>query len=409
VISTGTADTAIGRLSWKQLRGDANTVPAGEIFETPTGFAAIETSEAGGNPRFWESPDGEEWAIVAMPVPVAGFGRHHLAAGEHWIMSNDFRLWRSRDIVTWTEVDLERAAHQPIEGVRWKPWIGAPTTIGATTVLPVGLLADLELDGRDRREVLEADTIRVDQDGSVVTVTDVGRDVVLAEIDAAALGTDPDMLALQLRNELVFRAPGGAITLTDDGAHAVLTGRDVTFIEAIGGRFVAMTGDVHTDDGPGSRTVWGSIDGLDWESLGPPSYPSSGTPHLALLSRHGDVRRPLAATVVIDEAGTQRVELWSSEDGQTWALLGQVSDMTPMLVPSGGYIALDAPDERIHVSATGSDWETVDGPQGVGADPNDSGGTGWRGIAHGSIFDVQVPNIGDRTLWVLTQSASALT
>jgi hypothetical protein len=271
----------------------------------------------------------------------------------------------------------------------------------------VGLLADLDLDGRGRREVLEADAIRVDQDGSVVTVTDVGRDVVLAEIDAAALGTDPDMLALQIRNELVFRAPGGGIAITGDVAHAVLSGLELTFVEAIGDRFVAMAGDVHTDDDPASRTVWGSTDGLDWESLGPPSYPPGGTPHLSLLSRNGDVRRPLAATVIIDDAETQRMELWSSHDGQTWARLGEVRDMTPMYAPASGYIALDAPDASVHVSATGGDWETVDGPQGLGASGEESGGTGWSGSARDSSFLSEVPNVGDRTLWVLTQSASA--
>src|SRR5688572_23828250 len=113
-------------------------IPAGQVFRTPDGFAAIE----GGPdqplpPRFWVSPDGLDWSVAPLPVPAAGPVGHGEAAGEHWMWSgSDFRLWRSSDFVSWTEVDLDGLRPPSIDGVEWSFWSEGPVTVGTTAILP---------------------------------------------------------------------------------------------------------------------------------------------------------------------------------------------------------------------------------------------------------------------------------
>ena len=173
-----------------------------------------------------------------------------------------------------------------------------------------------------------------------MTITDVDRDDVLAEFDTAALGADPDIMVRGLRDSLWFRAESGVV-ISDGVARALAPRPDLVFLESVGGRFVAMTGD--ETDGTG---VWVSTDGIDWQSAGPPSYPSDGAPHMELLRRpEGDDGQPLVASVLIDEADTQRSELWSSTDGQAWRKLGLVytypePDVVPILADAEGYLGI---------------------------------------------------------------------
>ena len=353
--ASGTTDTVIGPISWTKVRGDASNVPFGPVFQTPSGFAAIEPDLDRRGSRFWTSTDGIEWVVAPMPVPAAGVVEMGQAAGEHWIWSRtDFRLWRSSDFATWTEFDLDARKPPAIEGVDWGFSPSGPVTVGTTTLLPWRVLGKLAVDelleiplvpgetltttnrgdpkpapgerdiyrgrktfiGSDGEDRVKVGSIRVQVDGAVVTVYDAGRDIPVARIDASNVGIPAADLARTLEEDLDFHGLGSGVVIADGDVQGFAPPPgDVTYLGARAGRFIALT-----EDDQGIRgVIWTSTNGLDWESLGPPVLPlSSGTPRMGLLERSpSDPGEPLTAAVLITEdEDTQRMELWSSTDGQ---------------------------------------------------------------------------------------------
>jgi hypothetical protein len=438
-VTSGTADTAIGQLSWSAIRGDADSIPAAKIFETPDGFGAIESTFGRPDSRFWVSSDGEDWTVAPMPVPATGAVGHAVVDGEHWIWSmDDFRLWHSSDFVTWTEVELGVLKPPDVAGVDWGFSTSGPITVGATTLLPWdGVGGTLALDelldsplppgeswrvGKSRESAPELGderdvwrerdfgqgtpvhmgTIRVLLDGSMVSIIDSDRDAVVARIDAELLGLTGADLADSLNRYGSFGLPGHGAVISDGSVRAFEPPAELEFLDAVGGRFVGMG----VEDETGRRLVWASANGLDWESVGPAVTPSSVGLHFELLERlAGNTRLPLQANVLIDESGTQREELWSSDDGLTWVRLGLVYTypegfLGPFEAPHGGYLAI-GDDLRVHASADGGDWAVVEGLEGVRQSIDEYGGTSRTSVARDAAFIVEIPFSGERLMWVL--------
>lgn len=310
-VGSGTATTDLGTLDWIAVEGDATNIPSSRIFETPGGFAAIEPNLDRAASRFWVSTDGLTWATVPLPVPATGAVNHAVAAGEHWIWSSrDMRTWRSADFVTWTEVDLAGLGPPTIDGVEWEFFSGGPVTAGSTTLMPWTVIGNLALEellgvtlppgetlvmeyqrdvpalgdqrvisrvpmtiiGPDTETRARVGSIQVELDGTVVTVTDAEREIVLSEIDATTIGADPATLADELNRFGFIRGPGTGALITQGGAQSLPSPPDLAFLTALDDRFVAITED--RLGAPGARLTWTSTDGLDWESLGPPEFPA---------------------------------------------------------------------------------------------------------------------------------------
>lgn len=435
-VTSGTADTAIGRLSWSAIRGDADNIPAAEIFETPDGFGAIESNLERPDPRYWVSADGEDWNVAPMPVPASGDVGHAVVDGEHWIWSiGDFRLWHSSDFVTWTEVELGALKPPDVAGLDWRFSTRGPITVGATTLLPVdSVLGELAFDelldsplppGQrwrvgtsreqaaalgDERDVwrepfwgdgprVHIGSIRILLDGSIVSVIDSDRDEVVARIDAELLGLTGAELADDLNTTGRAWLPGHGAVITDGTVREFEPPADLELLEAVGGRFVGLG----ERDDSGRRRVWASANGLDWESLGAAVTPT-GDGLLWLLDRpDGDSGRPLRA---ISESETQ-IELWSSDDGLTWVRHGSLfaypdSPRYPFEVPQGGYLALDDDGRRVHSSADGGDWAVVQGLEGIGQSIEEYGGRITTSVARDVVFMVETPLNGERLLWVVS-------
>jgi hypothetical protein len=453
IVASGTTSTTIGQISWTAVQGDSTSLPRGEVFEIPDGFGSIEHDADMQTARFWVSSDGVEWAVAPMPVPAAPPVQHWMTSAGHWIWSGaDFRRWQSPDFVTWTEVGLDGLEPPAVDGVDWSVWPNpAAVTIGPTTALPwsaSGRLAldrllgfqlelgeqwELEWSGpplplgtardvfRTRRPQtsgrsgfdparVRVGSIRVTVDGSSVTVTDADRDVILARVDGDVVGIPAADLAAGLNSEGYIGPVLGGAVVSNGTAQAFTPPGDFQELVAARGRMVGITYPV----GPNSsQVVWASTNGLDWESLGPPTGPSAPTeiPHFESILRApgGQPGEPLVAPVLIDEAGGgQRKELWSSADGLTWVKDGLVyrhdgtgtEGLVPFFAPSGGYLAT-GDDFRLHVSPDGADWTTVSGFEVVGTDPNQPGWGELVGVTHEATFITDMLDNGDRVLYVV--------
>jgi len=456
-VITGTAATAIGQLSWTRSTGDSTSIPAGGIFETPDGFAAFE-GEGGccHYDRLWTSADGLEWELGPLPVAAAGAVGHRLAGGEHWIWSYDeFRVWRSGDFATWTEIDISALRPPAISGVEWEMWPDSLATVGPTTLLPwrySGRLALAQLLGiplepgqvlsleqrqdgepavvgdvrdvvRYRRATRRADegprvtvgSIRVTVEGSMVTITDLGRGVVVATIDSDVVGLPAAYLADHINWYGSFPDVRGGAVISNGNAGplsyplAPVTGEsdraalEFSHLSAIDGRFVALT------DEPPAQRVWTTTDGLDWESLGSPILPqgTEAEAYLDVLDRPGGgPGMPLIAVAEINETETvQRQELWSSVDGVTWLHVGEGRRYGRHMLnishsPTGGYLGI-AENYQLNVSPDGTAWTIVEGVSGPGSIVDLHGGSVGVSVTHKAAFIHEVPNRGDRVIWML--------
>jgi hypothetical protein len=258
------------------------------------------------------------------------------------------------------------------------------------------------------RSRVRVGAIRVSHDGSIVTVEDAERGVVVAEIDADIVGLPAEALAEQLHEYGSFNRPApGALISGDIATPLVRPGGDLEYLTAVGGRFVALGSEASEGGAAETQQVWASGDGVDWESLGPPIVPSEGGHGLELLQRPGaDVGSPLEAEVMLDEPGKeQRLEIWSSTDGRTWESSGLVytypePGLDPVGALEGGYLAT-GDDLRFHVSPTGAEWSPVDGPEGIGQSLDWNGGSRRQSVTSDAAFMVEVPTGGDRVMWVL--------
>ena len=257
--------------------------------------------------------------------------------------------------------------------------------------------------GPDTEGRVKVGSIRIELEGTVVTVTDAERGVVMAEIDTDVIGGEPATVADDLNRYGFIRGPGQGVVVADGTARRLETPMEMDYVDAVDGRFIAMSG---LYSGP-VRETWASTDGIEWTSLGPPVGPVAA-PLVSLFevlpNPDGVTDEPMTAVVMIDEAGTQRTEMWSSTDGVDWDRIALTfthpeTGFRPFRVPSGGYLAT-GDDYRMRVSATGDDWTTVEGLDDVGQ-RMEEGGTGMVSKTDHTIFYADLPLSGDRVLWVL--------
>ena len=455
IVVSGTTASAIGQLSWTTVEGDASGVPAGVVFEIPSGYGAFDVELDGATTsRFWMSADGVRWATAPVPVPAQGRLGHGSTSGTHWIWSTeDLRLWRSPDFAAWAQVSLDGVKPPVVPGVKWVTWPASPVALGRTTLLPwyrggqlamedllgfrlepgeswelawsgpplpLGTARDVfrtrhpqtsDRSGPDPARV-RVGSIRVGLEGSVVTITDADRDIVLTRIDAIALGFDAADLAMGLNGEGGLPEVREGAVISDRTVQRFDPPADLVDLFSAQGRFVGIAEDPARR--PGSLLIWVSTNGRDWESLGPAALPSAPTDavHFSNVLRiGGETGETLMAPVLIDAAdGGQRQELWSSTDGFTWAMVGEVyrwdgsaagpRDLFRTL--TGGFIATGA--GGLLVSPDGADWTAVDGFTGIGN--NNGGEMYWLSATRQGVFKVSVETTtGRRGLWFLQVEA----
>jgi len=128
----------------------------------------------------------------------------------------------------------------------------------------------------------------------------------------------------------------------------------------------------------------------------------SSVQFLEVLPTAPSLGLPLTAVAMIDEAGEQRNELWSSSDGRTWSRLAVISTYPePNFDPVPGPIGFVAPgdDQRLHVSPNGAEWSVVDGPTGLHQTVDENGGTQQISVTADTLFYVELPLSGERRLW----------
>ena len=100
--------------------------------------------------------------------------------------------------------------------------------------------------------------------------------------------------------------------------------------------------------------------------------------------------------------------MWSSSDGLRWVGDSVVyrsnstgtEELTPFFAPSGGYLATGS-DGRLHVSADGVDWTTVDSFDRA---PLEGSGEYWGALtattSEATFIGDEASN-GDRVLWLV--------
>ena len=433
VTASGSAATDIGRVSWTRVTGDATNLPIGQIVETPDGYLAIEQPSLASAHRFWSSEDGLSWTAAPSPVPAEGPISYATAAGEHWMSApRDFRLWRSSDFASWTEVDLGPLEPPAVAGI---DWLFRPTglaAIGPTSVMAwddVHGLLDLEALlgitlgpgdwagigppweselGEERPVAVRhprwsddpdrVGAIRVLLDGSVVSVIDVAQGNVVATIDADEVGVPAEDIAKGLNELGQFARPASGAVITGDTVQPLDGPSDITYLEAVEDRFVGLAG------GPRDEpVVWASADGDAWEALGPPTFPS--TPDwFDMVQRPGRTpSQPLEAAVHIDGPGRQRQELWDSVDGRTWtrrSVLATHPEPFHRVVAAfpRGYLGV-GDDQRVRVSRNGKRWVRVKDLTGLVKGFGGSERLSTSSVVRdGVFFMIDTPDRG-RVLW----------
>jgi hypothetical protein len=451
VIASGSARTDIGRVKWTAVKGDATNLPFGQVFATPRGYAAFEPFPTEHGWRFWRSSDGLAWSVAPMPVPTNGGSLHRMAGGEHWILApQDFRLWRSIDFETWTEVDLTAVKPPVVSGIDWDYWPAGLAAVGPKTVLPwndvhgaltlddllgvelepgerlrVGTIWDEPILGEQRdvwlkRRTAEADqeddgtrvgSIKVVSDGSMVSVIDVTRDAVVATIDAETVGVPADIIAEGLNREGRFAIPANGIVVEHDVARPLEGPHGISYLEPVGGGLVALAGEV--GDAP---TVWASRDGVDWEALGPPVLASASPTWSGLVDWFQPLRRParasqetLEAVVDVTRRGRQGQELWTSIDGREWVRTSVLAthpepSMQGIGAFTRGYLGI-GDDYKVRVSVDGRKWTHLKRLRGIGRSimrSGPGGGISTTSVAPDSMFRTEDPNGPERLVWKIT-------
>jgi len=239
--------------------------------------------------------------------------------------------------------------------------------------------------------------IRVELRGETAVVMAEEPLRVLVEIDATRLGVPADEMAKDLNAFGFVRGPGQGVIISRGGVQPLQPPAAFASVVDVDGRFAAWTDDYSG----GPRIVWSSTNGTDWEELGPMVLPSPAQV-FQVLPTAPTLGLPLAAVAMIDEAGEQRNELWSSSDGQTWSRLAVISTYPePNFDPVPGPVGFVAPgdDQRLHVSPNGDEWSVVEGPAGLHRTVDENGGTQSISVTADTVFYVELPLTGERRLW----------
>jgi hypothetical protein len=122
-----------------------------------TGWTKVE--ECPSPPGLWSSVDGMTW--VRHELPVRGADALDVVGDDYWLRRSDRRhssLWRSRDGIDWTKVDLSALGPPEPADLDWSLDLGVPVSVRETTILPVTW--------RARRTEVEEQLIAVIDDGA---------------------------------------------------------------------------------------------------------------------------------------------------------------------------------------------------------------------------------------------------
>jgi hypothetical protein len=307
-----TIESEVGVFAWARVddRGGTRGELKPGIYETPAGFATITSVEyeygSNADDGYEESADGVTWRESTIPVPGTGPFEHLHVGDEHWLWSvSELRAWRSSDYVDWTEVDLAAISPPSSGDVDWTLDLGAPATDGSTVIIPW----DQSAPGQQRSGLLVVAGDRVDS----------------------------------------FDRPWAA--------EAALAWA--------GGRFLAFQPPTATFGSqpatPGA--LWESPDGRAWTYRGEPEgLPVRAGPTVQLIDgRDLAVGYPLVAT--LDTFATS--ELWGSEDGIAWQSIGTVLGST--FVMDGVFVAILG--SSASYSVDGRAWQRLETPGLNGYEP----------------------------------------
>ena len=152
-----------------------------------------------------------------------------------------------------------------------------------------------------------------------------------------------------------------------------------------------------------SLALWRSRDGVEWESLGSPSFdvPAELDSIVHVFGQHDE----LVATVSLidpDSGEEGRTDYWHSADGVNWVRLGTVPGSPNVSLTSVGWVAVDL--DGVSVSQDFENWTRIGDPPLSESEAEE--GVGFSGSVSATVagdavfFWVGDDESGERTLWV---------
>lgn len=377
LIGTGSLDTALGSMTWTKLGVEGAPIAVQRsLFETPDGFGSWDAATG----TYWASRDGITWSSSPLPIPTRpGTVRVSHGADWHWLTTRSpIGIWRSRDFITWEQVDVSALAPPDSTGLVWEVRLGDVAEIGTSGAVFWSAVPRLPLDDvlGDRHPAYEEFTVWPSMEGEFVldvygTDFEGESGVLLRRIRFEAVpggGNVVDADTGDLLHEfsvdhpdfasgagdfmsfkvdlLAVVASDGSLESTDPpwGAeHRPLA------LHSVQERLYAFTRFTFADARNGTD-VWSSADGLRWEYLGAPQFQPEGTDGLAHIMK-------LAGTLVADVFPPDDGERWLSSDGVVWNR-APAPERFPSIVTvpfAGGFAAWAG--ATLWISADGTDWE----------------------------------------------------
>jgi len=354
-VRSGTLDTPLGPARWVHLQVGWGGRPWGpRPLPAPDGFLLLDDD----GPTLWRSPDLIEWTLEPRTIEATYQGLV-LADGTYWLNTSDpDGLWRSKDTVTWQQIDLSELVLPFPERLVRGPDLGDPVSSAGVTIVSFRFESDVtgldlglpDLDQMDWRLFASAEP----------GVYEATRTKVTRKMEVHA----------RLRFEETDT--GLRVIDADDGTElAELDGVGLEFIEdfAAGGHpgvsgYAIVEGDgLVPVDGP---------------------WPPGQLP--GLLDQDHRVFGTESGFVVFRYApDSDLVQVWHSGDGVTWAKTEPLGDDPGE--PTRLYdMRLDGQNEELEAVGGGSAWLSSDGViwRESGRPPREGAvrmGSGWLSLS----------------------------
>ncbi len=433
-------ETSFGGLTWTELAGDENTVPAGEIQLDPEGNGYL-VQERG---RIWRSQNGLVWNVEEAFLDLGNYehvfieGRWAFAYTEDGIPT----MFERRD-ESWEPLSLPELSIPGIDGVRWWTAPGLPIESGGIVVIPAvgnGMIPWEDYYGTFEVECAQASPCPVPVDvwwdeisgefqvhnpetGGLIARLEMTVDANTIIFSDSESGEPVHTITARSESEAAEYArqiqQSGGIAFSASLVSVAGNRFDVNQVPWRGftqvlavqsGGFVAY--ETSRDSAPGtspvaSATVWTSEDGVNWIHHGTPTFLTGLEDDVWVHEQNGKI----VANVTIgnDRPISQRFsERWESTNGLGWMRVATgAPGATNIFEIDQGYVAAYSNiHTRFWVSIDGENWEEVPGPPGfIGSSFSSYSGNGAVGnLLYYFYADnyLHADDAGDRSLWIGT-------
>lgn len=434
-----------GQIEWQIVSGDASSVPQGFRIR-PASDGGFVASELGFR---YTSSDGVSWDVTELGVPDGAENPRQVeVSGDAWLIddptlpeddtSGMYRL----DGTEWMKVDL--GLDLPIiEGLHWSATthaslvgLGDIRLVHTEAVATVrwgdlfGTFEDPDLGQASRP--LEPAMWWVPEDRQLKIINPITGDEI-ATLDVDIRSASPvdivftDASTGAEAHRVAGDIPGATeASLLDALANVfgtVLAVDSTWWVSTDGGASFERASVPWSSDGRAtvidslddwlyaswygfdraSFALWRSRDGVEWQSLGSPSFdvPEGHDSIVHVFGQHDE----LVATVSLidpDSGEEGRTDYWHSADGDTWVRLGTVPGSPNVSLTSVGWVAVDL--DGVSVSQDFENWTRIGDPPLSESEAEES--VGFSGSVSATVagdavfFWVGDDESGERTLWV---------